>query len=99
MSLTIKDDRKPEQKTTHVLAVVARDTFMSGWGGAEGGASRVAWSFDPNKVNSDRVFNWVKARPEMRAVSLVEIDRYSPPKDTAHLQIHAIGPEHRAAHF
>jgi hypothetical protein len=92
-----KDDRTEEEKGTHTLAVVARDSFMSGWGGARGGASRCAWAFDPAKVNSDRVFNWVKDRSEMKYVSLVDIRTYRPPSGTQHFHIYVCGPDHVAA--
>jgi hypothetical protein len=91
------DDRTPEQKTTHILAVVARDKFMSGWGGASGGASRCAWAFDPNVVNGDRVFNWVQSRKEMQYVNLVDLRTYRTPKGTAHFHIYACEPGDPAA--
>ena len=83
---TEADDRTEEQRKTHTLAVVARDNSMSGWGPCRSGHSRCAWAFDPSKVNSDRVFNWVKHRDEMRYVSLVEINRYRAPRGTAHFR-------------
>ncbi len=93
------DDRNDEQKKTHTLAIVARDNFMSGWGEARGGDSRCAWAFDPSKVNSDRVYNWVKARPEMRFVSLVEINKYRVPRGTAQLHIYLCDENHVAAKY
>ncbi len=97
--LTIEDGRTDEQKKTHVLAVVARDRFMSGWGGASGGASRCAWAFDPALVNSDRVFNWVKSRSEMLHVNLVDLRTYRPPTGTAHFHVYVCNPDHVAARF
>ncbi len=97
--LTVKDDRTPEQKQTHVLAVVARDRCMSGWGGAEGGASRCAWAFDPALVNSDRVFNWVKNRKEMLYVNVVDLRTYRPPSGTAHFHVYVCNPDHVAARY
>lgn len=91
-----KDDRTPEQKKTHRLAVVARDKFLSGWGGASGGASRCAWACHPD-VNTDRVFNWVKSRKEMRHVNLVDLDTYRPPSGTAHFHVYVCNPDHVAA--
>lgn len=91
------DDRTDEQKKTHTLAVVARDKFLSGWGGAAGGASRCAWSFDPARVNPDRVLQWVKDRPEMRYVSLVEINTYRAPRGTAHFHVYVCEPGHPAS--
>lgn len=94
--MKLQDDRTEEQKKTHKLAVVAADKFMSGWGGAAGGVSRCAWAIHP-EVNSDRVFNWVKARKEMRYVNLVDLDTYRPPKGTVHFHIYVCDPGHPAS--
>ena len=93
-----KDDRTPEQRKTHKLAVVARDNFMSGWGGARGGFSRCAWACGPD-VNPDRVYNWVKARTEMRYANIVDLDTYRPPRGTSHFHIYVVGPDHPAARY
>ncbi len=97
--MILKDDRIDEQKKTHTLAVVARDSFMSGWGGARGGASRCAWAFDPSKVNSDRVFNWVKSRTEMKHINLVLINNYRAPRETTHFHIYVADEKHPAANY
>lgn len=94
-----QDDRTAEQRKTHTLAIVARDKFMSGWGGASGGASRCAWAVDPNTVNPDRVYNWVKARNEMVYVNLIDLRAYKAPRGTAHFHIYVVGPEHPAARY
>jgi hypothetical protein len=109
-----KDDRTEEQKTTHVWAIVARDSFMSGWGQARGhggawrvgspfrergdGVSRCAWACHPD-VNTDRVFNWVKSRSEMKNVSLVDLRTYRPPANTAHFHVYVCNPEHVGARY
>lgn len=95
----IADDRTPEQVKTHTLAIVARDKFMSGWGGARNGASRCAWAFDPSAVNSYRVFNWVKSRSEMSYVNFVDLRTYRAPRGTAHFHIYVCGPDHVAARY
>lgn len=94
-----QDDRTPEQKTSHVLAVVARDKFMSGWGGARGGASRVAWALNPAAVNPDRVERWVRSRREMQYVSIVDLRTYRAPRGTARLHIYVVNPGHPAATY
>jgi hypothetical protein len=94
-----KDDRNEEQKQTHVLAVVARDKCLSGWGGATGGASRCAWAFDPAKVNSDRVENWVRSRKDMQRVNLVDLRTYRAPRGTAHFHIYVCNPDHPGARY
>ena len=97
--MTTEDDRTPEQRKTHFLAVVAKDKCMSGWGGAAGGASRCCWAFDHTLVNSDRVFNWVQSRKEMRYVNLVDLRTYRAPRGTAHFHVYVCGPEHVAARY
>ena len=96
--MIIKDDRTPEQKKTHRLGVVARDKFMSGWGGATGGASRCAWACAPD-VNEDRVYNWVRDRKEMRNVSIVDLSTYRPPRNTAHFHIYVANADHVGAKY
>jgi len=93
-----QDDRTEEQKKTHYLAVVMRDNLMSGWGQAKDGASRCAWAFDPSKVNSNRVFNWVKNRKGAR-VNLIDLRAYRAPRGTAHFHIYACEPDHPAAKY
>lgn len=88
-----KDDRTPEQQQTHVGAVVAKDKFMSGWGVATGGASRVAWACAP-EVNIDRVERWVRARPEMCYVHIVDLRTYRQPRGTAHFHIYVVNMDH-----
>lgn len=97
--MNFQDDRTEEQKKTHVLAVVARDKCLSGWGGAKGGASRCAWAFDPAAVNSDRVFNWVKSRSEMVFVNVVDLSTYRAPRGTAHFHVYVCEPDHPAARY
>lgn len=94
---TVEDDRNEAQKQTHYLAVVARDSAMSGWGGARGGTSRCAWAFDHTKVNSDRVFDWVKGRKEMKHVALVDLRTYRPARGTAHFHVYVCNPGHPAS--
>jgi len=93
--MTKQDDRTPQQMTTHVWGIVAKDKCMSGWGGASGGASRCAWACGPG-VNTDRVFNWVKSRTEMQYISLVDLSTYRPPRGTAHFHIYVCNPGHPA---
>ena len=94
-----QDDRTEEQKKTHFLAVVMKDKFMSGWGEAKGGASRCAWAFDPSKVNSDRVENWVRNRSGASYVSLVDLRTYRAPRGTAHFHVYVCEQDHPAAKY
>lgn len=96
---TVEDNRSDEQKKTHILAVVATDKGMSGWGGARGGLSKCAWAFDPAEVNSDRVENWVRARSDMSWVALVDLRTYRASRRAAHFHIYVCGPDHVAAKY
>jgi hypothetical protein len=96
--MILQDNRTDEQKKTHTLAIVARDKFMSGWGGAKDGVSRCAWAIAPD-VNPDRVFNWVKSRSEMQYVNLVDLRTYRTPRGTAHFHIYVCNPDHVAAKY
>jgi len=90
---TTQDDRTPEQHKTHALGVVARDNFMSGWGGANGGYSRVIWACAP-EADLDALLRWVQNRREMRYVSIVDVAKYRVPRGTAHLHVYVCGVDH-----
>lgn len=83
-----KDERTEDQKVTHTLAVVGRDSFMSGWGGAEGGYSRAAWAFNPIETPWERVYDRIHARSDMRYVNLVDLRTYRPARGTANFHIY-----------
>ncbi len=59
----IQDDRTAAECVTHTCFVKGRDTFMSGWGGAEGGTSYAVWCCRPQ--DHAPVWEWVKARTDM----------------------------------
>ena len=63
----VKDDRSDSEMNTHTCYVKARDTFLSGWGQAEGGTSYAIWACRPEHL--DTVFDWVKGRGDMQRVS------------------------------
>jgi|GEM_PF-1541339 len=96
-SLTIKDDRTNEERGTHTLAIVARDSAMSFWGAAKHGHSRCAWAFDPSKVDPLRVLAWVKNRKEMKYANIVRVNDYRCPRGTAHFRIYTCDDSHPAA--
>lgn len=91
--MTREDDRTDEQRQTHKWGVVARDKFMSGWGGAKGGASRCAWACAPD-ADFDKLFNWVSSRSEMVYVNKVDLSTYRPPRGTAHFHIYVCDKDH-----
>lgn len=97
--MTTKDDRTTEQRKTHNWAVIARDRFMSGWGGATGGYSRCAWAVPTEMVHDgrfDRVEQWVRNRSEMQYVNVVKLDTYRPPRGTAHFHVYVVDDQHPA---
>ena len=90
-----EDDRTSEQKHTHKFAVVAKDKFMSGWGGARNGASRCAWAC-PDMKTANQLLQWVRNRSEMRYVNLVDMRTYKAPRGTAHFHIYVADSNHPA---
>jgi hypothetical protein len=94
-----KDRRTHEQRQTHKWAVVARDTFMSGWGSAHNGASRCAWAVPDEFIHDgkiDRLESWARNRKEMKYVNVVNLDTYRPPSGTAHFSIYVADATHPA---
>lgn len=85
--MTREDNRTEAQRATHTWAVVARDNFMSGWGGAKGGHSRCAWACASLR-QAEIMEKWVRDREEMRYVSLVDLRSYRVPRGTAHFHIY-----------
>jgi len=83
--MKLQDDRTPEQKKTHLILVVGTDTFMSGWGQAEGGKSYAAWACKPE--HEKYVTEWVERRSDMQRVR-VTVDPYKPSgKGHAHIYV------------
>ncbi|MAH49846.1 hypothetical protein CMI37_28760 [Candidatus Pacearchaeota archaeon] len=70
------DDRTEEEKKTHRLAVVGTDTFMSGWGQAEGGVSYAGWAFTP--AQESKAITRIESRGDMKRVRVVMLDGYRP---------------------
>jgi len=86
-----EDDRTPEQMVTHRNLVIGTDSFMSGWGGAAGGASYAAWACEDRDVST--VLAWVESRREMKRVR-VTCDPYRPGSACAHLHIYVVDDDH-----
>lgn len=59
-----KDDRTPKQHVTHTELIGGLDTFMSGWGRAEGKRSFAYWACEPSDV--DQVRRWVRGRGDIQ---------------------------------
>ena len=92
---TIQDDRTPEQKQTHRYGVAMTDAFMSGWGGAQGGASVAIWACPADWLN--HVENEVRRRKEARRVRVVDLRTYRPKGNVAHAHVYVVEPGHRYA--
>jgi len=98
--MKLQDDRTPQQANTHRWAVVARDKFMSGWGGATGGASRCAWAVPNDWLHDgsiEAVERWVRSRSEMVHVNVMDLSKYRCPRGTAHFHIYVVNDQHPAA--
>jgi hypothetical protein len=89
----VVDDRSESQKETHDRAVVAWDSFMSGWGGAQGGHSHVAWACSP-KADFEKLYKWVKNRTDMEQVREIYLGDYKPNARTAHFHIYVCTENH-----
>ena len=85
----IKDDRTDEQRKTHTWLVIGTDTFLSGWGGATGGASYAAWACKPEERNE--CLTWVEGRSDMKRIRETYDNLnhpYRPSSSCAHLHIY-----------
>ncbi len=82
----IVDDRTEEQKRTHRLAIVGTDSFMSGWGKAEGGASYAGWAFKDGDMAG--CLSMVDGRSDMMRVREVTLDGYRPQAAHTHIYVY-----------
>ena len=91
---TINDERTPTELQTHPIVWLGTDSFMSGWGGAEGGASYAGWACRPEDAHV--VERWVRARGDLLRVREVS-PGYRPSGDhCSHCHIYVVGPNHPA---
>ena len=97
MKTTTKDDRTKKQKSTHHFGVIARDIWMSNWGAAEGGISRVAWACS-SREDASKVYDWVKERKEMKSVSTIDLRKHKVNSRDAHFHIYVVNENHPALH-
>jgi len=88
--MKVNDDRTPEQRETHRCLVIGTDSFLSGWGGAEGGVSYAAWACRSEDMRD--VLTWVERRGDMKRVRVT----YGSWKPSArgHAHIYVVGPNH-----
>lgn len=94
--MTINDDRNEEQKKTHYLAVVAKDTYLSRKDEYPYGVSRCAWAVPKQFVidgRIDKLLRWVSNRSYLVYVSIVNLNNYRP-RRTKHFQIYVVDEDH-----
>lgn len=92
--ITFEDDRSEAQKATHVWLVIGTDSFMSGWGGAEGGTSYAVWACETS-TQAAVVERWVRGRSEMKRVRVVcERQRKWRPRGPGHAHVYVVKPGH-----
>lgn len=105
MDFIFQDNRTEEQKETHQDFIVARDTFLSGWGNAPR-TSYAMWACDSTSgSDTGSTYRWVQSRSDMRDThallgndDLKEfIDRVSMPGN--HVHIYLVHANHPAALF
>ena len=92
--MIIEDDRTQEQKETHTCLIIGTDSFMSGWGKAQGGVSYAAWAC--RHEDSFKVLEWVENRKEMKRVREVYETKKSKynPKGKGHCHIYVVTEGH-----
>ena len=90
------DDRTADQRRTHRHLIIGTDSFLSGWGEAQGGVSYAAWACRPQ--DRDKVFAWVHSRSDMKRVREILDTDGSPyrPKGQGHCHIYVVNDEHPA---
>jgi len=88
--MEIQDERTAEQKKTHKCLVIGADTFLSGWGKAEGGTSYAAWAC--MVADLYQVERWVRNRSDMKRVRVVYGKWY--PKGIGHAHIYVVEEGH-----
>ena len=90
--MKFEDDRTAEQKKTHHILITATDKFMSGWGEAEGGTSKVAWACDTHE-KADKILKWVEGRSDMKYVNFYTRNRWRP-RNATHVHIYVVDDDH-----
>ncbi len=94
--MEVQDDRTAAQRGKLTSLIVGTDSFLSGWGGAEGGASYAAWAC--TSEDEPTVLDWVESRSDMKRIRVL----YDPPhmpyrpnsRHCAHLHIYVVKPSH-----
>lgn len=86
-----QDDRTEEQKQTHCFGIAATDKYMSDR--LCNGKSVTIWAY-PNRHDAlQPLFDWIKAREEMKWVRYVDLRVYRPRKNVGHVHIYVTNGE------
>lgn len=86
--MIIEDDRTEAQRRTHTILVVMTDSFLSGWGRAQGGASVAAWACDSTENFLDAE-KWVRSRSDAKRVRICyDSPRRYRPRHAAHFHVY-----------
>ena len=81
----VNDDRDPDEVVTHTNLIGGRDTFLSGWGRADGANSFAYWACEAKDVG--RVTAWVSGRSDFDgAAPRCASDVYAP-EDQIHIYV------------
>lgn len=73
---TLIDDRTEEQHSTHKLAVIGTDIYMSRWGSALDGISYTGWAFKDGDYA--KCLAMVNTRSDIQRIRLITLDGYKP---------------------
>ena len=93
--MTIReDDRTEAEHKTHTCLITATDKFLSGWGHAEGGASKCAWACRPE--HAEQVLDWVESRSDMKYVNSRGPSSPAWRPKAAHVHIYVVHDNHPA---
>lgn len=89
----IRDRRSDTQCCTHSTWIGGTDSFLSGWGEAENGASIAVWACKPE--HADTVEEWVNNRSDMLDVfRMEEHDIDESFAEAAHISIYVVHNNH-----
>jgi len=89
----LQDDRQDGEYPHHTELVIGRDTFLSGWGQAEGKISYAGWACRLEDLETVR--EWVESRSDMKDVKNVE-SLWTPSGSNWHFHIYVVTDGHTA---
>jgi hypothetical protein len=93
----INDTRQLKEKTEYKFFVIAKDTFMSGWGRAKNGISGAVWACN-SLENLLLAYKWVESRSDMTNVIAIMTEKqlftHIEDNEYAHVSIYKVENEH-----